>query len=88
MSNAVLLDGEGRHVGILIKGHPGIKESFGRPTQVERHPIAERIRKLGGTTLRSIGHIARNQRVLDNDETERRTWFLFEASCPGDSSGH
>ena len=91
-------------------------------------PIAERIRKLGGTTLRSIGHIARTQRVLDNDagyvepldmlaelrednkemaarlreahnvcdehrdiataslievwidETERRTWFLFEAS--------
>src|SRR5215813_9853320 len=30
-------------------------------------PIAERIRKLGGTTLRSIGHIARTQRVLDND---------------------
>jgi len=91
-------------------------------------PIAERVRKLGGTTLRSIGHISRLQRVLDNDadyvdpldmlaelrednktlaarlreahnvvdehgdiataslievwidETERRTWFLFEAS--------
>ena len=91
-------------------------------------PIAERIRKVGGTTLRSIGHIARLQRVKDNDaeyvepldmlaelrednqslaarlrvvhdvvdeardiataslienwidETERRTWFLFEAS--------
>src|ERR1700741_1292737 len=90
-------------------------------------PIAERIRKGGGSTLRSIGHIARTQRVLDNDadyveprdmlaelrednkelaarlreahnvcdedrhippatlievwidETERRTWFLFEA---------
>jgi starvation-inducible DNA-binding protein len=89
-------------------------------------PIAERIRKIGGLTLRSIGHISRNQRVLDNDaeyvepldmiaeladdnktlaarlreahnvcdehrdiataslievwidETERRTWFLFE----------
>ena len=99
-------------------------------------PIAERIRKLGGTTLRSIGHIARTQRVLDNDagyvepldmlselredsktlaarlreahdlceehrdiasaslidvwidETERRTWFLFEASRRGDSSSH
>jgi len=99
-------------------------------------PIAERIRKLGGSTLRSIGHIARTQRVLDNDaeyvdpldmlaelrednktlaarlrevhgvvdehgdiataslievwidETERRTWFLFEASRHGDSSGH
>jgi starvation-inducible DNA-binding protein len=90
--------------------------------------IAERIRKVGGATLKSIGHIARTQRVLDNDadyvepqdmlaelrednkdlaarlreahnvcdehrdiataslievwidETERRTWFLFEAS--------
>src|SRR5438552_17169944 len=91
-------------------------------------PIAERIRKIGGLTLRSIGHISREQRVLDNDaeyvepldmlaeladdnktlaarlreahnvceehrdvattslveiwidETERRTWFLFEAT--------
>jgi starvation-inducible DNA-binding protein len=99
-------------------------------------PIAERIRKVGGTTLRSIGHIARTQRVLDNDadyvepedmlaelledsttfasrlreahnvcdehrdiasaslievwidETERRSWFLFEASRRADSSGH
>jgi starvation-inducible DNA-binding protein len=94
-------------------------------------PIAERIRKVGGTTLRSIGHIARMQRVSDNDadyvdpldmlaelrednktlaarlreahnvtdehrdiasssllenwidETERRTWFLFESSRTG-----
>src|SRR5438105_12177115 len=30
-------------------------------------PIAERIRKIGGLTLRSIGHISRVQRVLDND---------------------
>jgi len=30
-------------------------------------PIAERIRKIGGLTLRSIGHISRTQRVLDND---------------------
>ncbi|MEO8936347.1 MAG: DNA starvation/stationary phase protection protein [Burkholderiaceae bacterium] len=97
-------------------------------------PIAERIRKIGGRTLRSIGHIARTQRVLDNDaeyvepadmlselrednktlaaslrevhdlcdehrdiasaslievwidETERRTWFLFEATRHGDQS--
>ena len=90
-------------------------------------PIAERVRKIGATTLRSIGHIARLQRISDNDadyvdspdmlaelrednktlagrlrelhgvceehrdiataglieawidETERRTWFLFEA---------
>ena len=30
-------------------------------------PLAERVRKLGGTTVRSIGHIARLQRVSDND---------------------
>jgi starvation-inducible DNA-binding protein len=30
-------------------------------------PIAERIRKIGGPTLKSIGHISRLQRVLDND---------------------
>lgn len=30
-------------------------------------PIAERVRKLGGTTLRSIGQISRLQRVDDND---------------------
>jgi starvation-inducible DNA-binding protein len=29
--------------------------------------IAERVRKIGGTTLRSIGHIGRLQRVLYND---------------------
>jgi starvation-inducible DNA-binding protein len=99
-------------------------------------PIAERVRKVGGSTLRSIGHIARLQRVADNDadyvepedmlaelredntafagrlraahdvcddhhdiataslievwidETERRAWFLFEASRHSDSSGH
>jgi starvation-inducible DNA-binding protein len=99
-------------------------------------PIAERVRKVGGRTLRSIGHIARTQRVLDNDadyvepsdmlaelrddnqtlaaalreahdlcnehrdiasaslievwidETERRTWFLFESTRRGDASGH
>ena len=30
-------------------------------------PIAERVRKRGGTTLRSIGHIAHLQRASDND---------------------
>lgn len=95
-------------------------------------PIAERVRKIGGRTLRSVGNIARLQRVKDNDadyvtpldmlaelrddnqqlaaslreahgvceeagdiasaslievwidETERRTWFLFEATRHGD----
>jgi starvation-inducible DNA-binding protein len=31
--------------------------------------IAERIRKIGGLTLRSIGHIARLQTLEDNDES-------------------
>ena len=94
-------------------------------------PIAERVRKLGGLTIKSIGQISRIQRVLDNDadyveprdmlaelaednktltarlrethevcdeyrdiasaslievwidESERRTWFLFEARRRG-----
>ena len=98
-------------------------------------PVAERVRKLGGATLRSIGQIGRMQRVLDNDsedvepsdmlaelrednetmaawlrsthalcdehhdigsasmieawidQTERRTWFLFESTRRADSSG-
>jgi putative intracellular protease/amidase/DNA-binding ferritin-like protein len=98
-------------------------------------PVAERIRKVGGTTLRSIGHIGRLQRIQDNDadfvepldmlaelrddnltlaarlravhevcdehrdiataslienwidETEKRSWFLFETSRRGLSNG-
>ncbi|KWT66024.1 Non-specific DNA-binding protein Dps [Hyphomicrobium sulfonivorans] len=30
-------------------------------------PIAERVRKIGGTTLRSIGQVSRQQRIEDND---------------------
>jgi len=30
-------------------------------------PIAERVRKIGGTTLRSVGQIAARKRILDND---------------------
>src|SRR6266567_3222753 len=29
--------------------------------------VAERVRKLGGTTLRSVGHVVRLQRLADND---------------------
>jgi starvation-inducible DNA-binding protein len=95
-------------------------------------PVAERVRKLGGTTIRSIGQINKLKRVLDNDadyvtpfdmlaelredniqlasrmrathalcdehndmattsllevwidETERRTWFLYEAGRPAE----
>ena len=31
-------------------------------------PIAERVRKVGGTTIRSIWHIAKLQRITDNDQ--------------------
>jgi starvation-inducible DNA-binding protein len=31
--------------------------------------LAERVRKIGGTTLRSIGHIGKLQSIADNDET-------------------
>ncbi len=99
-------------------------------------PIAERVRKIGGTTVRSIGHISRLQRFADNDaeyvepedmlaelcednktlaarlreahnvceehrdiatasqievwidETEKRTWFLFEAARREMTTGH
>jgi starvation-inducible DNA-binding protein len=99
-------------------------------------PIAERVRKIGGSTIKSIANIARLQRILDNDadyvdpedmlaelcednktltgrlraahtvceehgdvattslieiwidETERRTWFLFESSQRGMTGGH
>jgi starvation-inducible DNA-binding protein len=66
--------------------------------------LAERVRKIGGTTLRSIGQISKLQSLEDCDEhedvasasllenfidaTERRTWFLFEAARNADSSGH
>ncbi|MGH9655126.1 MAG: Dps family protein [Bryobacteraceae bacterium] len=30
-------------------------------------PIAERVRKIGGETIKSLGHIVRLQRILDND---------------------
>lgn len=59
-------------------------------------PIAERIRQVGGLTLRAIGLIARSQRVPDNDAeyvvqsdmlAERRTGFVFETARHADSSG-
>lgn len=31
-------------------------------------PLAERVRKIGGTTLRSIGHVARLQTIRDDEE--------------------
>jgi starvation-inducible DNA-binding protein len=40
-------------------------------------PIAERARKLGGTTIRSIGDIARNQRLQDNDADRVETGAML-----------
>ena len=34
--------------------------------------LAERVRKIGGTTIRSIGQIAKLQQIEDNDDA--RTW--------------
>lgn len=39
----------------------------GRQIFAVTDPLAERVRKIGGTTLRSIGQIARLQRLVDND---------------------
>lgn len=99
-------------------------------------PLAERVRKIGATTLRSIGHIARLSDIEDDDRevvppremlrelmadnkamaeamrdaheicddandvataslleeyidaTEKRVWFLFEATREAESTGH
>jgi starvation-inducible DNA-binding protein len=40
--------------------------------------IAEQVRKIGGTTIRSIAHIARCQRVRDNDEDYVRPADMLE----------
>ena len=41
-------------------------------------PIAERTRKIGGTTLRSIGDIAQHQRLLDSDEQSATAKSMLE----------
>jgi starvation-inducible DNA-binding protein len=41
-------------------------------------PIAGRARKIGGTTLRSIGDIAHHQRLLDNDEQSATPKSMLE----------
>jgi starvation-inducible DNA-binding protein len=43
--------------------------------------IAERARKIGGTTLRSIGDIARHQRLRDNDEESVSPIDMLTALC-------
>jgi starvation-inducible DNA-binding protein len=43
--------------------------------------IAERVRTVGGTTLRSIGHISRLQRLADNDETYVTSFDMLAELC-------
>jgi starvation-inducible DNA-binding protein len=48
--------------------------------------IAERVRKIGGTTLRSIGNISRQQRILDNEPISWRPTTCWP-SCAATASG-
>jgi starvation-inducible DNA-binding protein len=41
--------------------------------------LAERVRKIGGTTIRSIGDIARRQNVADDDSTELSPFDMINA---------
>jgi starvation-inducible DNA-binding protein len=43
--------------------------------------IAERVRKIGGVTLRSIGQIARLQRIVDNDEKFVSAQHMLSELC-------
>ncbi len=53
--------------------------------------IAERVRKIGGTTIRSIGHVARLQRLSNNDADYRRSARYARRIArrqPGDACQH
>ncbi len=43
--------------------------------------IAERVRKIGGTTLRSIGHIARLQTIDDDDSDAHAAQAMLASLC-------
>lgn len=53
--------------GAHFRDYHLLLDSHGDQILAATDVIAERIRKIGGTTIRSIGHIARLQRLLDND---------------------
>jgi starvation-inducible DNA-binding protein len=53
--------------GPHFRDHHLLLDEQGEQIFATTDAIAERVRKIGGTTLRSIGHITRLQRVLDND---------------------
>ena len=44
-----------------------LQDEHGEQPFATTDAIAERVRKIGGTTVRSIGHIGRLQRIEDND---------------------
>jgi starvation-inducible DNA-binding protein len=43
--------------------------------------LAERVRKLGGTTIRSIGHISRLQTLADDNAEEHTALEMLQALC-------
>jgi starvation-inducible DNA-binding protein len=43
--------------------------------------IAERVRKIGGTTVRSVGHIARLQTIADDDAEEHTALEMLQSLC-------
>lgn len=53
--------------GPHFRGYHLMLDEQGEQIIASTDAIAERVRKIGGMTLRSIGHIGRLQRVLDND---------------------
>lgn len=53
--------------GVHFRDHHLLLDDQGDQLFAMTDAIAERVRKVGGTTLRSIGHIARIQRIADND---------------------
>ena len=53
--------------GIHFRDFHLLLDDHGDQLFAKTDDIAERVRKVGGTTIRSIGHIARLQRIADND---------------------
>jgi starvation-inducible DNA-binding protein len=53
--------------GPHFRDHHLLLDEQASPIFAMTDPVAARVRKLGGMTLHSIGHIARLQRILDND---------------------
>jgi starvation-inducible DNA-binding protein len=53
--------------GVHFRDHHLMLDEHGDQLFGMTDPIAERARKIGGWSLRSIGQIARMQRILDND---------------------